>query len=209
MIIRSADFITSAVQPKQFPETKIPEFAFIGRSNVGKSSLINLLTGRKLLAKISVKPGKTRTINFFSVNNSWGLVDMPGYGFARVSKTEKEKFLKMISDYLITRKQLMYLFILIDSRHKPMESDVQFIEECAGAGIPFCIVFTKIDKVSGNDVSDNISAFKQKLHAFFSDLPLIFSVSSRTGAGRIELLDFINEQIQTWSAELKKILKQP
>jgi GTP-binding protein len=205
MIIRSAEYIISAVQPKQFPKSLLPEFAFIGRSNVGKSSLINMLTNRKLLAKTSGRPGKTRTLNFFTINNEWNLVDMPGYGYARASKTDREKFVQIINSYLRTRKSLVYLFILIDSRHLPLAQDMDFIIHCAEMQLPFVLVFTKTDKCSKPKLDSNIAAYSKKLNENFESLPPIFLASSMTRNGRDELLAFIFEQYALYADMVKKL----
>ncbi len=208
MIIRSADFIVSAVQPKQFPKSHLPGFAFIGRSNVGKSSLINMISGRKLLAKTSGKPGKTRTLNFFVINDSWNLVDMPGYGYARASKTEREKFSEMIRSYLKNRLNLVYLFILIDSRHQPLASDLSFIETCAEMRLPFGLVFTKTDKCSKNELESNLSVYHKKLKTMFEEFPPLFPVSSVTGAGREDLLSFIDTQGKAWADTVADLVRK-
>lgn len=205
MIIQSAEFVISAVHQQHFPKQQLPEFAFIGRSNVGKSSLINMLTNRKLLARTSGKPGKTRTLNFFCINDAWNLVDMPGYGYAKTSKTERETFAKIISDYLRVRKSLIWLFILIDARHKPLDSDIGFIERCAEMQLPFVIVFTKTDKPGKTELDSNLAAYKKKLLEIFEELPPLFSVSSVTKAGREELLSFIFQQAELYSDDIRNI----
>jgi GTP-binding protein len=206
MIIRSADFILSAVQPKHYPKPELPEFAFIGRSNVGKSSLINMLTGKKVLAKISNKPGKTRTLNFFCINGSWNIVDMPGYGYAKISKTEREQFVKSINSYLKVRQSLLWLFILIDSRHKPLSQDIEFIQYIAKMKIPFVLVFTKTDKPGKTELDSNIASYRKKLLELFVELPPLFFISSVTREGREELLGFLDEQATQYADEVRKLV---
>ncbi len=205
MIIKSADFIISAVKPQQFPKHNFPEFAFIGRSNVGKSSLINMLTNRKLLAKISGKPGKTRTLNFFTINNQWSLVDMPGYGYAKTSKTERELFATIIKDYLDSRKNMLCLFILIDSRHEPLDIDFRFIQQCAELMIPFALIYTKADKNTANKLQKTMSVHQQKLLEIFEELPSSFVASAIAGKGREDILNFIQKQSELYSNYLKKL----
>jgi GTP-binding protein len=205
MNIKSADFLISAVKSPQFPKNKLPEFAFIGRSNVGKSSLINMLTNRKLLAKTSSKPGKTRLLNFFCINNEWNLVDMPGYGYAKASKTNRELFAKIIAEYLKVRKSLIYLFILIDARHQPLNTDMEFIQQMAQMQIPFVFVFTKTDKLSKTALEKSIQKYKQTLDEMFEELPPIFLASSVSCMGREELLSFIQKQSQLYADDIKKL----
>jgi GTP-binding protein len=193
MIIRSATFVCSNTNPAKCPTPDKPEYAFIGRSNVGKSSLINLLTQRKGLAKISGSPGKTRTINHFLVNNEWYLVDLPGYGYARISKTERETFPAFTKSYLKKRDNLMCLFVLIDSRLEPQESDLNFITFLGAEQIPFMLVFTKTDKLTVNILNKNLQAFRKSLMANWEELPGEFSTSSVSGKGRKEILNFIQQ----------------
>ena len=167
MIIRSADFLVSNTDPSRCPSPEKPEYAFIGRSNVGKSSLINMLLIRKNLAKTSSTPGKTRLINHFVVNDEWYLVDLPGYGYARISKTEREKWEGMIRTYLLRRDSLVNTFILIDSRIEPKESDIDFINWFGEEQLPFCIIFTKADKLKPNTLASNVAAFKAKRQPLF------------------------------------------
>jgi len=208
MIIKSAEFVISAVKPQHFPKVQLPEFAFIGRSNVGKSSLVNMLTNKKLLAKTSSTPGKTRLLNFFTINNEWTLVDMPGYGYARASKTDREEFAKIISGYLRVRQSLVYLFILIDSRHKPLAVDVEFIEKCAKMQLPFAIVFTKTDKCSKTELDINMAVYKTKLHELFEELPPLFFSSSVSKNGREDLLSFIFEQAEVYAPQIREIARK-
>lgn len=194
MIIKSADFFISSGRADQCPQdSKLPEYAFIGRSNVGKSSLINMLTGRKSLAKTSSTPGKTMLINHFIINNEWYLVDLPGYGFARRGKKEMEKFRNLIEYYILERQQLTCLFVLIDSRLPPQKIDLEFIQWLGEEGIPFCIVFTKADKNKTGELKKNVQGFLKKLQEEWEELPMHFVTSSEKGTGRMELLDYIDE----------------
>jgi GTP-binding protein len=171
----------------------MPEFAFIGRSNVGKSSLINMLTNKKGLAKTSATPGKTKLINFFTIDDSWSLVDLPGYGYAKVAKTDKREFNKAVIDYLAKRDNLNCVFILIDCRHEPQPMDVDFINWIGKNGIPFVLVFTKTDKVSATQLKNNIDVFMNKLKEWWDELPQYFSTSTSTKSGKENILDFIEK----------------
>ena len=193
MIIRSADFLISNTDPGSCPKLEKPEYAFIGRSNVGKSSLINMLLVRKNLAKTSSTPGKTRLINHFVVNEEWYLVDLPGYGYARISKTEREKWEGMIRTYLLRRENLVNTFILIDSRIEPKKSDIDFINWFGEEQLPFALIFTKADKLTNNALASNIAAFKAKLSETWDELPVSFVSSAEKGTGREEILGFIAE----------------
>ena len=195
MIIKKAEFVKSSTAEKDCPKSMIPEFAFIGRSNVGKSSLINFLTGRKNLAKISGTPGKTRLINHFIVNENWHLVDLPGYGYAKVSKKEKEKLNKIIEDYINRRKQMANLFVLIDSRHEPQNSDINFINSLGMNKVPFVIVFTKTDKLNQRELSANNKMFSDALYKTWEKLPAYFFTSVKTKTGKDEILDYIEKLI--------------
>jgi GTP-binding protein len=175
------------------PDFNAPEYAFIGRSNVGKSSLINMLCQRKKLAKVSSTPGKTQLINHFKVNNSWYLVDLPGYGYARVSKKQRAKFIEFIRDYLTNRDTLQLLFVLIDSRHEAQQVDIEFINWLGENGIPFSIIYTKTDKNKQSEVDKSINAFKAELMNYWDELPPSFRTSSKTGMGRDRLLSYIGE----------------
>ncbi|CAA0154224.1 putative GTP-binding protein EngB [Tenacibaculum maritimum] len=174
------------------PKDNIPEYAFIGRSNVGKSSLINMLMERKDLAKTSGKPGKTQLINHFKVNEEWFLVDLPGYGYAQVSKKKRTIFQYFIENYFKERKQLVCTFVLIDSRHDPQKIDLEFMKFLGENQIPFCIVFTKSDKLGSSKLNKQITSYKKKLLNFWESLPTSFITSSSTGFGRKEFLDFID-----------------
>lgn len=196
MRIRSAFFDTSAPDVSACPAPGLPEFPFIGRSNVGKSSLLNLLTGRKGLAKVSARPGHTQLINFFTVNEQWRLVDLPGYGYARVSKAAQEKFAGIITGYLLKRPVIRRVFVLIDSRHEPHQIDLEFVSWLAGCGVPYVLVFTKTDKLKPNAVRKNIQIFTTTLQEQWeTPAPECFTCSSLTGDGRGELLTFIGSQI--------------
>ncbi len=175
------------------PKDRIPEYAFIGRSNVGKSSLINMLMERKDLAKISGKPGKTQLINHFKINESWFLVDLPGYGYAQVSKKKRVIFQYFIENYFKEREQLVCTFVLIDSRHDPQKIDLDFMEFLGENQIPFCLVFTKADKLGSSKLNKQITSYKKKLLQYWESLPMTFLTSSSTGLGRKEFLDFIDK----------------
>lgn len=193
MIIKSAEFVISNTDVKKCPASTLPEYAFIGRSNVGKSSLINMLTQRKGLAMTSQKPGKTQLINHFLINNEWHLVDLPGYGFARVGQSNRERLKSIIEDYILEREQLTNLFILLDCRHEPQKIDLEFIEWAGENGVPFALVFTKADKLSKGKLASNIEAYKQTLLESWEELPPIFITSSEAKEGREELLNYIED----------------
>lgn len=195
MIIQTASYITSNTDYQQCPPPTLPEYAFIGRSNVGKSSLINMLTQRKGLAKTSQTPGKTQLINHFLVNDAWYLVDLPGYGYAKISKTERVKWEHMIYEYLRYRPNLVCTFVLIDSRHAPQRVDMEFIEQLGEEGIPFNLVFTKADKVKNHELSGQIVGYQEKLLETWEELPVCFVTSAEKGQGRDPLL----ETIQTYN----------
>ena len=193
MVIKSAEFVISNSRVEKCPTTGLPEYAFIGRSNVGKSSLINMLTARKGLAMTSQKPGKTQLINHFIINDSWYLVDLPGYGYARLGKDSRDSLRRMIEDYVLERKELVLLFVLIDCRHEPQKIDLEFIQWLGEEGVPFSLVFTKADKLSKGRLASNIEAYKAKLHEEWEELPPIFVTSSEEHVGRDELLGYIEE----------------
>lgn len=193
MIIKDAKFVKSSALADQCPQDNLPEYAFIGRSNVGKSSLINMLCQQNMLAKTSGKPGKTRLINHFLINNAWYLVDLPGYGYAQASKIEQEKIEKVIASYLKRRTNLTCLFVLIDSRHPTLPIDHQFIASLGEAGVPFCIVLTKIDKLSKSGISASYEALRTEMLKTWESLPDIFLVSSEKKLGKTELLDYIEQ----------------
>ncbi|MEO1051688.1 MAG: ribosome biogenesis GTP-binding protein YihA/YsxC [Bacteroidota bacterium] len=193
MNVKQARFIISNSDYKKCPPADKPEFAFIGRSNVGKSSLINMLVGKKSLAKISSKPGKTQLINHFLINEAWYLVDLPGYGWAKVSKTEKAKWEVMIRDYLTKRENLTSLFVLIDSRLDPQQIDLEFINWAGQNTIPFALIFTKSDKLSKTKIQSNVAKFKKRLLKDWEELPPMFVTSSMNGDGRQPVLDYISD----------------
>lgn len=192
MEIKKAIYLESNSDWRKCPKHNKPEFAFIGRSNVGKSSLINRLANHKDLAKTSSKPGKTLCINHFFMNESWYLVDLPGYGFAKISKDGRNKLDKMIKSYVLQREELVNLFVLVDSRLDPQQIDLDFLEFLGVNGVPFSLVFTKADKLSKGKLADNIQAYKTKLEEQWEELPPIFITSSETGQGKDELLDYID-----------------
>jgi GTP-binding protein len=193
MKIKNAEFVISNTELKKCPAPKMPEYAFIGRSNVGKSSLINALTNRKSLAKTSGKPGKTQLINHFLINGSWYLVDLPGYGYASVSKTQRVEFAKFIKNYLSKRENLMCLFVLIDSRLKPQKIDLEFMEWLGENNIPFVICFTKLDKLSKTEIEKNITFYKNELLKSWGELPQVFLSSATKHIGTEEILNFVDD----------------
>ena len=186
-----AKFKCSSERISQVPKDDLRDIAFIGRSNVGKSSLVNMLTGIKGLAKVSGTPGKTKLINHFTINDSWYLVDLPGYGYARVSKTARGEFSKIITDYVLKCQKLHYLFVLVDSRLEPQKIDLSFIELLGQNGIPFGIIFTKADKLSQAQLNRSITTYKRQLAEQWEELPAMFVSSSEKGTGREEILQYI------------------
>ncbi|MDG0993126.1 MAG: ribosome biogenesis GTP-binding protein YihA/YsxC [Akkermansiaceae bacterium] len=195
MQIQSATFELSSPDLEGCPESALREFAFIGRSNVGKSSLINMLTGKKDLAVVSSKPGRTRLINFFTINRNWSLVDLPGYGYAKASGQERNKWHEFVSDYLVNRENLSCVFVLIDSRLKPQRIDLLFTEWLVECGVPFVLVFTKADKTKNSTMKINMEAFMSAMEEFCEGLPRCFTCSSKTSLGRKELLDFVGHAL--------------
>ena len=191
MDIKSAEFVISNTDYKKCPDSRMPEYAFIGRSNVGKSSLINMLTNKKGLAMTSSKPGKTLLINHFIINNNWYLVDLPGYGYATAGKKMRDQLKGIIENYILYREQLTAIFLLIDSRHEPQQIDIDFMTWLGENGIPFSIVFTKLDKLSNSRARENTDAYKAKLLEQWEELPPIFLTSSEKRQGREELLNYI------------------
>ncbi|WP_299457731.1 ribosome biogenesis GTP-binding protein YihA/YsxC [uncultured Microscilla sp.] len=198
MEVKSAEFIKSSTDYTQCPAAHQPEYAFIGRSNVGKSSLINKLTNRKSLAKTSQNPGKTQTINHFLINDRWHLVDLPGYGYAKASKTERKKWGKMINDYILKREVLLGIFVLIDARHEPQKIDMEFLEWLGEEGIPFTMVFTKSDKLSSNKLPQAIANYRKAMLRTWEEMPTHFVTSSVSGLGCDEILKFIRDVNKTF-----------
>ncbi len=192
MHITSALFVKSSTLPDQLPPDNIPEFAFIGRSNVGKSSLINMLTGKKELAKTSSNPGKTQTINHFIINEKWNLVDLPGYGFARVSQEKRDEWQSMIRNYLTKRESLMNVFVLVDLRIEPQKADLEFINWLGEKGVPLSIVLTKSDKLTKNQLHISHTRIKKAILDTWEELPPVFLTSAETRLGRDEILNYID-----------------
>lgn len=193
MNIKSATFVVSNSDHKLCPTDGKPEFAFIGRSNVGKSSLINMLTNAKKLAKTSSTPGKTQLINHFEINNNWYLVDLPGYGFAKASKVQRLKWEKFIADYLTKRETLMNIFVLLDSRLEPQKIDLEFMNWCGEKGLPFAMVFTKIDKLSSSALQKNLAVYKREMLKYWDELPPVFITSSESKFGQEKLLNYVSD----------------
>lgn len=198
MEVRSAEFISSYADVRKCPAPDKPEFAFIGRSNVGKSSLINMLTNSRHLAKTSTKPGKTQTINHFLINKEWYLVDLPGYGYANVSKSIRAGFGKIIEDYVLKRENLSCLFILLDSRLEPQKIDLSFIEWAGSKGIPIALLLTKSDKLSRNELGKNVAAYQRTLLTQWEELPPLMITSAEKRTGKEEVLDFIGDAIRNY-----------
>jgi len=194
MKIKTANFVISNSDVSKCPKERIAEYAFIGRSNVGKSSLINMLTGQNKLAKTSGRPGKTQLINHFKINNEWFLVDLPGYGYARVSKSVKRTFQSFIKKYFLQREQLIASFVLVDSRLEPQKIDLEFMEFLGENGIPFCIIFTKADKLKLNELNNNISNYREKMiHSSWEEMPQHFVTSATNSTGKEEVLNYIDQ----------------
>jgi GTP-binding protein len=193
MQIKSAEFIISNTDVAKCPKDNIHEYAFIGRSNVGKSSLINMLTNRKNLAKTSGRPGKTQLINHFKINNNWFLVDLPGYGYAQISKSKRQSFQNFITEYFLKRQQLVCTFVLVDSRHEPQKIDVDFMQFLGENEIPFCIIFTKSDKLNSSKLNQNLQNYQTELLNTWEEMPQYFVTSATTKSGQEELLNFIHD----------------
>lgn len=193
MEIRSAKYLLSSPRAENCPKPDMPEYAFIGRSNVGKSSLINMLTRQTKLAKTSASPGKTQMINHFLINEEWYIVDLPGYGYAKVSQKQRASFQRMIEDYMTKRENLMTVFVLIDSRHSPQEKDLEFLRHLGEWGVPFNLIFTKADKSTQKDAAKNVRAFVEKMKEEWEFIPRTFLTSSVKFLGRKELLEYIDE----------------
>lgn len=201
MVIKNAEFKCSNTNVDKLPAPLMPEYAFIGRSNVGKSSLINMLTGYKKLAKTSQTPGKTQLINHFLINEDWYIVDLPGYGFAKASKTDKASWQGFIRKYMESRENLQCVIVLIDSRHEPQKNDMEFIKWLGGKEIPFIIVFTKADKQSKLKTEQNVALFRKEMLKNWEETPPFFITSAETGAGREELLTFIDNVNQQFNKQ--------
>jgi GTP-binding protein len=193
MEIKEARFIVSNTEVKKCPKPDRPEYAFIGRSNVGKSSLINMLTNKKSLAKISGNPGKTRLINHFLINEEWYLVDLPGYGYAKVPLAERKKWEKFLRSYILQRENLYCLFVLVDARHEPQAADMEFMEWLGLSGIPFAVVFTKADKLKPAELEENLKSYREKMLEQWETMPDYFVTSSLTGDGKEEILGFVEK----------------
>ncbi|MDR1525901.1 MAG: ribosome biogenesis GTP-binding protein YihA/YsxC [Tannerella sp.] len=193
MEIKSAKFVISNTDVEKCPQGTLPEYAFIGRSNVGKSSLINMLTNHKQLAMTSQKPGKTQLINHFIINDEWYLVDLPGYGYAQRGKKGRENIQKIIENYILEREQLTNLFVLIDCRHEPQKIDLEFMEWLGEYGIPFSIIFTKTDKISKSKLSENMEVYREKMYETWEELPPLFVSSSEKKEGCEEILEYIDD----------------
>lgn len=196
-MIKEVQFVKSSANAKQCPDSELPEYAFVGRSNVGKSSLINALTNKRKLAKTSSTPGKTQLINHFIIDEQWYLVDLPGYGFAKVSKKKRSGFDYLIKDYLLNRSNMVCLFLLIDSRHDPLKADMEFLQWLGEHGVPFAICFTKADKLTKNKLESSIRNYKKELLKTWEELPPIFVTSSMKRDGLEELLTYISQVNQS------------
>ncbi|MGB1452418.1 MAG: ribosome biogenesis GTP-binding protein YihA/YsxC [Crocinitomicaceae bacterium] len=199
MDINSAEFLISNTTFKKCPQDQKAEFAFIGRSNVGKSSLINMITGKKKLAKTSSTPGKTQLINHFIVNDEWYLVDLPGYGYAKASKKSRKVWEHFISEYLLHREFLLTTFVLIDSRLEPQAIDLEFMNWCGSKGIPFSIIFTKTDKLSSSALQKKLSFYKKEMLKYWEELPPVFISSSQSKLGRESILNYLQEILNSFS----------
>ena len=202
-MINKAVFKCSSEKISQVPKDNLPDIAFIGRSNVGKSSLINMLTKHKSLAKVSATPGKTRLINHFTINDSWYLVDLPGYGYARTGKSTRGAFAKIITDYVFKCEKMHFLFVLVDSRLEPQKIDLDFIEQLGMNGVPFGVIFTKADKLSKTQLQRSISTYQQTLLQSWEELPPMFASSSEKGVGRDEIVGYIEEILKNFNKDSK------
>ena len=202
-MINKAVFKCSSEKISQVPKDSLPDIAFIGRSNVGKSSLINMLTKHKGLAKVSATPGKTRLINHFTINDSWYLVDLPGYGYARTGKSTRNTFAKIITDYVFKCEKMHFLFVLVDSRLEPQKIDLEFIEQLGINGVPFGIIFTKADKLSKTQLERSVSAYQKSLSEQWEELPPMFTSSSEKGTGRDEIVGYIEDILKDFNKDRK------
>ena len=203
-MITKAVFKCSSEKISQVPKDNLPDIAFIGRSNVGKSSLINMLTQHKGLAKVSATPGKTRLINHFTINNSWYLVDLPGYGYARTSKSTRGSFAKIITDYVFKCEKMHFLFVLVDSRLEPQKIDLEFIEQLGMNGVPFGIIFTKADKLSATQLQRSVNTYRKTLAEQWEELPPMFTSSSEKGTGRDEIVGYIESILKNFNKDSKQ-----
>ena len=203
-MINKAVFKCSSEKLSQVPKDALPDIAFIGRSNVGKSSLINMLTRHKGLAKVSATPGKTRLINHFTINDSWYLVDLPGYGYARTSKSTRGSFAKIITDYVFKCEKMHFLFVLVDSRLEPQKIDLEFIEQLGMNGVPFGIIFTKADKLSAAQLQRSVTTYKKCLAEQWEELPPMFTSSSEKGTGRDEIVGYIESILKNFNKDSKQ-----
>ena len=202
-MINKAVFKCSSEKISQVPKDKLPDIAFIGRSNVGKSSLINMLTRHKGLAKVSATPGKTRLINHFTINDNWYLVDLPGYGYARTGKSTRNTFAKIITDYVFKCEKMHFLFVLVDSRLEPQKIDLEFIEQLGMNGVPFGIIFTKADKLSKTQLQHSVATYQKTLAEQWEELPPMFTSSSEKGTGRDEIVGYIEEILKNFNKDSK------
>ena len=202
-MINKAVFKCSSEKISQVPKDSLPDIAFIGRSNVGKSSLINMLTKHKGLAKVSATPGKTRLINHFTINDSWYLVDLPGYGYARTGKSTRNTFAKIITDYVFKCEKMHFLFVLVDSRLEPQKIALEFIEQLGMNGVPFGIIFTKADKLSKTQLERSVSAYRKRLSEQWEELPPMFTSSSEKGTGRDEIVGYIEDILKDFNKDRK------
>ena len=202
-MINKAVFKCSSEKISQVPKDKLPDIAFIGRSNVGKSSLINMLTRHKGLAKVSATPGKTRLINHFTINDNWYLVDLPGYGYARTGKSTRNTFAKIITDYVFKCEKMHFLFVLVDSRLEPQKIDLEFIEQLGMNGVPFGIIFTKADKLSKTQLQHSVATYQKTLAEQWEELPPMFTSSSEKGTGRDEIVDYIEAILKNFNKDSK------
>ncbi len=208
MKINKAEFVMSNTDVSKAPQEALPEYAFIGRSNVGKSSLINMLTNQKKLAKTSGTPGKTQLINHFKINDDWFLVDLPGYGYAKTSKSSRKKFQKLITDYFLKRPNMVNAFVLVDERHEPQKIDMEFMRWLGEHGIPFSIVFTKADKLSSNELGKNLRKYKMKFLQEWQSMPKTFVTSATSKLGKDEILNYIERLNENLKDEIPKIMAQ-
>ncbi len=208
MPIRKAEFVISNTDVRKAPQDPLPEYAFIGRSNVGKSSLINMLTNQKKLAKTSGTPGKTQLINHFKIDDAWFLVDLPGYGYAKTSKNTRKKFQKLITDYFLKRKNLVNAFVLVDVRHDPQKIDLEFMRWLGKHGIPFSIIFTKADKLSSNELGKNLRKYKTKFLREWESMPLTFTTSATSKLGKNEIINYIERLNETLKDDIVKFIQK-